>query len=64
MAVGGGECGGVPSARSEQRCLPPRHLRQRGDAPRVPDRRTDEVQECVQVQDRLRRVADSDGATT
>lgn len=64
VPVGGGECGGIPCARSEQWRLPPGHLRQRSDTPRVPDWGAHEVQERVQVQDCLRRAADSDGATT
>jgi hypothetical protein len=39
------------------------HFRQRCDAARVPDRRADEIQERLQVQDRVRGLANGDGSS-
>lgn len=60
--VGPGKHRVVPRARAQQRRVPVGHIRQLGDAKRIPDRRTDEVQERVQVQNYLRGAANRHGA--
>lgn len=52
----------VPRARAQQRRFSVGHIRQLGDAQRVLDRRADEVQERVQVQNNMRRTANRHGA--
>lgn len=61
--VSGGEHSRLQGARALLRGLPPGHIRERSDAEGVPDRRANEVQERVQIQNRLRGVADGDGAS-
>lgn len=62
ITVGVGKHRVVPRARAQQRRVPVGHIRQFGDAQRVSDRRADEIQERVQVQNHLRRAADRHGA--
>lgn len=51
----------VPRARAQQRRVPVGHIREFGDAQGVPDRGTDEIQERVQVQNHMRRIANRHG---
>lgn len=61
-AVGRGKHSRVPSSRTLFRGLPPGHICERGDAEGVLDRRADEVQERLQIQNCVRGAADGDGA--
>lgn len=53
---------GVPRSRALLGRLPPGHIRQRCDAEGILNRGADEVQERVQIQNRLRGIANGDGA--
>ena len=55
--------GGLPSTRALQRRFPSGYFRKRRDPSRVPDGRAHEIQERLQVQDRLRGPSNSHGAT-
>lgn len=59
--VGAGKHCVVPRACAKQRRVFVGYFRQLGDAERVLDRRTDEIQECVQVQNHMRRTANRHG---
>lgn len=61
FTVGRREHSRVSSSRAVLRRLPLGHIRQRCDAEGVLDRRADEVQERLQIQNRVRGIADGDG---
>lgn len=62
FAVGRGQYRRVSSARAVLGRLPFGHICERGDAEGVLDWRADEVQERLQIQNRVRGAADGDGA--